>query len=76
MERCMADPGKGARDCLVSFLEEIDIDKVIDEATRLELGESITNLKHALLACRYTEEEREEIARSGGNYYTHYLICS
>ncbi|KAF6138885.1 hypothetical protein GIB67_025614 [Kingdonia uniflora] len=58
----VADRGMGARDNLVSYLDNIDIAMVADDATRLKLGESVENLKHTLLSCRYTEKEREERA--------------
>ncbi|KAF6136994.1 hypothetical protein GIB67_030758 [Kingdonia uniflora] len=60
--RSVADRGMGARDNLVSYLDNIDIAMVADDATRLKLGESVENLKHTLLSCRYTEKEREERA--------------
>ncbi|KAF6136996.1 hypothetical protein GIB67_030760 [Kingdonia uniflora] len=66
--RSVADPGMGARvGQLVSYLDNIDIAMVADDATRLKLCESIANLKHTLLSCRYTEKEREERA----SFYLH-----
>ncbi|KAF6143588.1 hypothetical protein GIB67_012387 [Kingdonia uniflora] len=58
--RSMADPKKGARDCLVSFLDKIDTEKATDNTMRLRLDERIKNAKLALNGCEYTDVEREK----------------
>ncbi|KAF6164078.1 hypothetical protein GIB67_017662 [Kingdonia uniflora] len=50
---------EGARDSLIVFLEQIDVDKLEDESMRPQLKKDIDDLKEAFSQCKYTEKERQ-----------------
>ncbi|KAF6149560.1 hypothetical protein GIB67_003708 [Kingdonia uniflora] len=74
--RSMADPKKGARDCLVSFLDKIDTEKATDNTMRLRLDERIKNPKPALNGCEYTDAEREKPKGSISNLKDCEVFCT
>ncbi|KAF6170111.1 hypothetical protein GIB67_025800 [Kingdonia uniflora] len=50
---------EGARDSLIEFLEQINVDKLEDESMRPQLKKDIVDLKQAISQCKYTEKERQ-----------------